>query len=268
MTAFQPEEPFFFPSNEKEIFALLGTPGGSVDLREGVIICSPAPFELKKFHWTMRQIAQSLQSYGFHTLRFDYFASGDSQGESRHFNLEDSRVNIQDAVRYLKSSGFVRRITLVAVRLGCPLALAACEVERVKRIVLIDPVCSGQEYLDETQSMHENLVAFHKIKIPNLLEGNPKTQRLGFPHDVTLAWQTQQIDSTRTRAKTKAVTVITTKDSPGNPPLSAALANQLEDVKHIELEENLRWGQAEALFIQDFPNKLIRTVVDSVRGLG
>jgi pimeloyl-ACP methyl ester carboxylesterase len=268
MTAVQPEEPFYFQSNEKEIFALLGTPGGSMDLREGVILCAPAPFELKKFHWTMRQIALSLQSSGYHTLRFDYFGSGDSEGESRAFNLEDSRANIQDAVRYLKNSGHVRRITLVGVRLGCPLALAACEVERVKRIVLIDPVYNGQAYLTEIQTMHQNLVAFHKIKIPTLAEGDPKTQRLGFPYDVTLAWQTQQIGSSHSYTKTKGVTLISTKNSPNPNPLIASLINRGEDVKLIELEENLRWGQSEALFIQDFPNKLIRTVVDSVRGLG
>lgn len=261
-----PEQPIFFESAKKGIFGLLGVPSSASNLREGVILCAPAPHEVKKYYWTMRQMAQRLQLAGYHTLRFDYFATGDSEGDGRDFDLDICRMNIQDAVQYLKGSGLIRRVSLVATRLACPLALQATQEERVRKLILIDPVWDGPAYLDQAKDMHRKMVKEHFITAPCYQQAALQGQLLGFPHNALLSWQMEHIDAFPRKIKAKSASVISTLGSPDPGPLVSYLSQQIEETRHLKISDKLKWGDARALQFQDFPNKLIRSVVDSIRG--
>jgi pimeloyl-ACP methyl ester carboxylesterase len=265
--ALHPEQPLFIESAGREIYALLGSPSPTSNLREGVIFCSPAPHEVKKFHWAQRQMAQRLQTAGYHTLRFDYYATGDSSGESRDYDLDLCRVNIQDAIRYLKSSGLIRRVSIVATRLGCPMALQAVQEERVRKLILIDPIVDAAACLQEAFSMQDAMLQEHLRVAPAYPKTALQGQLLGFPHNAYLSWQLQNLKTLPGNIKAKAVTVIKSQGSPDSSRLVTHLKAQVEETETVSVSDNLRWGCARALQFQDFPNQLLRKVMDSVRGV-
>jgi pimeloyl-ACP methyl ester carboxylesterase len=261
-----PEQPLFFESAGKDIYGLLGIPSSVSNAREAVIFCAPAPHEVKKFHWSMKQMAQRLQTAGYHTLRFDYFATGDSSGESRDYDLNLCRINIQDAIRYLKSSGLIRRVSIVATRLACPLVLQAVQEERVRKLILIDPIVDGAAYLKEAQAMQEAMLEEHIRVAPAYPKTAVQGQLLGFPHHAFLSWQLENLVVAPEDIKAKAITVISTQGSSDPAALVDHLSKRVEETNLISVSDNLRWGSARALQFQDFPNQLLRMVVDSVRG--
>jgi pimeloyl-ACP methyl ester carboxylesterase len=261
-----PEQPLFFQSAHRQIYGLLGSPASASNLREGVIFCAPAPYEVKKFHWTQRQLAQRLQMAGYHTLRFDYFATGDSEGESRDFDLNTCRVNIQDAIQYMKSSGLIRRVSLVATRLACPLALQAVATERVRKLILIDPVLDGKACLAEAQAMQEAMLELHLRNAPSYAPSALYGQLLGIPHQALLLWQLQNLECLPATIKAKAATIISSQGLPDPTGLMDHLTSQLEEVQHMRVSDNLKWGNARALQFQDFPNQLIHTAISAIRG--
>ncbi|WP_141736194.1 hypothetical protein [Oligoflexus tunisiensis] len=261
-----PEQPFFFESAHKQLYGQLGVPASASNLREGVIFCAPAPYEVKKFHWTQRQIAQRLQMAGYYTLRFDYFATGDSEGESRDYDLNQCRANIQDAIQYMKSSGLIRRISLVATRLACPLALQAVATERVRKLILIDPILDGSACLTEAQAMQETMLQLHLRNAPSYAPSALYGQLLGIPHQAYLLWQLQNLEGLPATIKAKAATIITSQGCPDPADLIEHLTSRLEEVRFMRISDNLKWGNARALQFQDFPNQLIHTVISAIRG--
>jgi hypothetical protein len=211
-------------------------------------------------------MAQRLQTAGYHTLRFDYFATGDSSGESRDYSLDLCRVNIRDAIGYMKSSGLIRRVSIVATRLACPLVLQAVQEERVKKLILIDPILDGAAYLAEAESMQEAMLQEHLRASPHYPRAALQGQLLGYPHHAFLSWQLQQLQTFPDHIKTKEVTVISSQGSSDPTPLVEHLREQVDETRVLSISDNLRWGNARALQFQDFPNQLLRTVVDSIRG--
>ncbi len=258
---------FFFRSGGREIFAQLSEPQGAAQLREGLIICSPLPHEVKKTHWTMRQIAQRAQQAGFTTLRFDYFGSGDSEGPSSAFDLLSAQENIADAISFLKNSGLVRRITLLALRLSCPLALEVLKHERIKRLILIDPILDGAQYLAQLKALHGQFVRGNPFEAPFAAEEERTRQLLGFPFDLLLDLQLRSILPSVSEIKAKSLQIIQSAGMPSLESWAHSLGSQSQTEVHLRVVSDLlHWDRVEALSIQDFPNELINAAVEAVRG--
>lgn len=256
----------FFPSGQQQLFGILHEPLNGNALREGVVICSPAPHEDKKFHWTQRQIANRLQLAGYTVLRFDYFATGDSEGASQDYALEHCRQNIQDAIAFLKASGQVRRVTVVATRLGGLLALQALAEERIKRLVLIDPVLDGESYLKRMQDMHNEMFDHNPFEAPYRTPLANHRQLLGFPFSEALGFSMRRLKATATLPKAKSVLLLQTENAADLSSLEQHLASDVDEVQISKVASALRWDDLQALQFQDFPNELIQKAVDAVRG--
>jgi pimeloyl-ACP methyl ester carboxylesterase len=97
----------------------------------------------------MRQLAVKLSAAGFHTLRFDYFGTGDSAGEMTDADLEGWEDDIESAMEELEHIVGAAQVALIGLRVGATLAakVAARKVEEVNALVLWDPVIGGEEYL-------------------------------------------------------------------------------------------------------------------------
>jgi pimeloyl-ACP methyl ester carboxylesterase len=99
----------------------------------------------------MRRLATLLGAAGCHVLRFDYFGTGDSMGQSRDVNLRGCEEDIETAIEELRDTSGATRVALVGLRLGATLAtqVAARKNKAVAALALWDPVVSGPEYLEE-----------------------------------------------------------------------------------------------------------------------
>jgi alpha/beta superfamily hydrolase len=116
--------PIFFGPSERQLYGVYHPPRGAPrDL--GVLLCYPAPQEYMRTHWAMRRLATLLSQRGFHVLRFDYYATGDSAGESSEAALGTWSRDIGLAASELRDVAGVGTVSAVGLRLGATLAAQA-----------------------------------------------------------------------------------------------------------------------------------------------
>ena len=161
--------PFYFGSDERRLFGIYDpAPPGSKSGRAAVL-CYPWGSEYLHAHRTMRQLGTKLTHAGFHTLRFDYFGTGDSAGEMTQATLGGWEADIELAIDEVKHMTCATRVALIGLRLGATLAatVAAKRPREVNALVLWDPVVSGEEYLKELRSVSASPSAARTPAVPS-----------------------------------------------------------------------------------------------------
>jgi pimeloyl-ACP methyl ester carboxylesterase len=142
--------PFYFGTGSRRLFGIYA-PGKAGGRLRAALICPPWGPEYLRAHRSVRQLALNLGAAGFHTLRFDYFGTGDSAGDVRDGDLKGWRADIETALEELKDMTGATQVTVVGLRLGATLAaeVAVRRSKDVSGLVLWDPVVSGADYLRE-----------------------------------------------------------------------------------------------------------------------
>jgi len=91
-------------------------------------------------------------------MRFDYQATGDSAGEFQNTTLDHWLENIKVAADELRSISGQNDITAIGLRLGASLVLMASKSANFKKIIMWDPVVSGEAYLQNIKQLHQQLL--------------------------------------------------------------------------------------------------------------
>jgi hypothetical protein len=142
---------------------------GTRDSETGVLICAPLGHEYLRSHFVLQRLARRLAQVGVPTLRFDYFGSGDSLGESRDATCARWQNDIVAAAHELKQRTAARRIVGVGVRLGATLLTNVCGRCEFHRLVLWDPVESGGQHeaaLSEAHRLHLHSGPAWRLRLP------------------------------------------------------------------------------------------------------
>jgi pimeloyl-ACP methyl ester carboxylesterase len=141
--------PFFFGTAERRLFGIYESAAVGTAGKRAAIICYPWGAEYLYAHRTLRQLALKLSSAGFHTLRFDFYGTGDSGGEPTDIDLAGSEADLETAIEELTEITGLSKITLIGLRLGAVIAagVAARLSSKIEALVLWDPIVSGPEYL-------------------------------------------------------------------------------------------------------------------------
>jgi pimeloyl-ACP methyl ester carboxylesterase len=147
--------PLYLGTQERRLFALY-EPAAAKDRRSrAAVLCHPWGAEYVYAHRTMRQLAVRLSACGFHTLRFDYFGTGDSGGEDSEANPAAAEADVESAIEGLRDIVGAARVTLIGLRLGATLAARAAvrRQENVEALVLWDPIVLPEEAAAMTRSL-------------------------------------------------------------------------------------------------------------------
>lgn len=212
-------EPFYFGEPGGQLLGLYHPPAG-VPRAEGVVICAPLFSEYFRSHSCLRRLAMALAARGLHVLRFDYYGTGDSNGEFESTTPDDWQANIGTAIAELEAISGVRQIRLVGVRFGATLAArVALDVQAIDRIVLWDPIADGAAYVRQLRATHERLLRAHGLALP--LEEpslNDKQELVGVPVSQRLVERLESVSLPRwsdlpRRPGTSAVLVLSRNDS-------------------------------------------------------
>jgi len=142
--------PHFFGAPTHPLFGIYA-PSRAEQGRTGAVICPPVGQEGLRAHRALRLLADQLAASGVDVLRFDYFGTGDSGGDTREGRPPVWLADIRLAVDHLRELAGVRRVVLIGARLGGLLA-ACAEARGVSRLLLWDPVLGGDEYLRELEA--------------------------------------------------------------------------------------------------------------------
>ena len=139
--------PLYLGTRERRLFAVY-EPAATKDRRtRAAVLCHPWGAEYVYAHRTLRQLAVKLSASGFHTLRFDYFGTGDSGGEDSEANPAEAESDVESAIEGIQDMVGVTRVALIGLRLGATLAArtAMRRKENVEALVLWDPVVRPEE---------------------------------------------------------------------------------------------------------------------------
>ena len=168
--------PLFFGDSRRPLYGVYHPPRQRGAKERGVVLCYPFGQEYMRSHRAFRQLAVLLAKAGYAVLRFDYFGTGDSAGESEDGSVEQWVTDVHTAVQELRDTSGALRVTLVGLRLGAALAaLAAVDREDVDLVVLWDPVTDGSDYLAELLA---GRAGEPTVSAPAGINGFPLTARL------------------------------------------------------------------------------------------
>jgi len=193
LSAPTPVFPFYFGSEDKQLFGCYQKPQERVNRDCAVLICQPMGHEYIYCHRALRQLSTRLANAGFPVLRFDFYGCGDSLGEGEDGTVAQWLRDVSTAIAEVKARAGVDRVCLVGVRLGASLAFAAAAQRMdVDSLVLWDPVVLGSVYLDELASLQKQAMK-HRRRQSWTRSGLP-TEVIGFPLPTRLRTELEQLD--------------------------------------------------------------------------
>jgi pimeloyl-ACP methyl ester carboxylesterase len=155
---------FYFGTGERRLFGIYepAVPGSGGT--RAAVLCHPWGREYLHAHRAMRQLAIRLSVAGYHTLRFDYFGTGDSAGDMEDADLAGWESDIDAAIAEIRDIVGAPQVALIGLRLGATVAarVAARGAARGNRVVdtlvLWDPILSTAGWLaplDEVMARHQ-----------------------------------------------------------------------------------------------------------------
>ncbi|MES2825864.1 MAG: alpha/beta fold hydrolase [Pseudomonadota bacterium] len=140
---------FYFGPSASYLFGAYHPPQNG-NRREGIVLCNPFGQEYMRAHRSLRRLAINLAAQGYAVLRFDYRGTGDSAGTLESVTAQDWQDDISIAVQELMDVAAVTKVSLLGLRVGALLAAqVAAKNPKISRLVMWDPVVSGQAYIDE-----------------------------------------------------------------------------------------------------------------------
>lgn len=146
----QMEDIFYFGSEAARLFGAWHPPDPSGSRTTGVVVCPSMGQEAVGGHPLCRRLAVVLAGYGYPVLRFDYFGTGDSLGESHEVTIDGCLDDIDTAVDEMRRRSGCPRICLVGLRFGATLAILSGSLRRkLDAIAALNPVTNGRAYVVE-----------------------------------------------------------------------------------------------------------------------
>lgn len=253
--------PFFFGASAQPLYGVYHPPREQTHPVRAVLLCYPAGIEYMRAHRAFRQLTSLLVRSGVHVLRFDYFGTGDSAGSVEDASLARWQEDVELAIEELKANAGVEKIDLVGLRLGGTLAvLAASRRADVSRLLLWDPVISGEAYLEE-------LLTYAELPARN---GNPTAWPAGtvgvggFALTAGMRSEIAAIDLRVVPPPRVPITLIASEERALDLALCDAWRGGEVDVECRCVPSENRWIEGDAFGSALIPQDIIQAVVETV----
>lgn len=129
------------------LVGMLHRPTGATVRQPAVLFCHAFGEERKSSALAMSRLARAVAGAGHLALRFDYYGTGDSEGEAVEVTLQSLMDDVACAASFLRGEAGTRRLCLLGLRLGATLAARGAEaLEGCAGLALIEPVADGAAY--------------------------------------------------------------------------------------------------------------------------
>lgn len=247
--------PFHFGSSRQPLYGVYHPPRGQGAREHGVLLCAPMGQEYMRAHRAFRQLAMLLARAGIPVLRFDYFGTGDSAGDSDEGTVAQWLDDVGTAADELKDTASVRRVSLVGLRLGALLAARAAKGrDDVDRLVMWDPVASGRAYADELVAMAEPAGA------AAVMARGETVGVLGFPLTRALHAGLAELDAPEAVPARGILTVVSADDFESrqlHERVAAGNASAAFDC----IPSDGRWGEVDNFGSALIPQQIIQRIV-------
>jgi uncharacterized protein len=137
---------FHFGSRQRRLFGYYEPAQANSSKLRAVLLCHPMGNEQVFAYRSMRQLAARLVRAGFHVLRFDYFGTGDSYGDTGEGDLAGWCGDIETAIEELKEITGATKVDLAGLRLGANLSarVAADRPQEINKLILWEPLTAQE----------------------------------------------------------------------------------------------------------------------------
>lgn len=137
-------EPFFF--RDEQIIGFYH-PSSDPNSSRLLVICPPLFDDYRRSYRAISEVAIACADQGIHTLRFDFFGTGESQGVLEQATLSEWENDIEAAIEEGIELSGADEVLLLGVRFGATLA-AQSKHRKIVRYIFWDPVISGKDYIE------------------------------------------------------------------------------------------------------------------------
>jgi len=137
---------FHFGSRQRRLFGYYEPAQANFRRVQAALLCHPMGNEQVFAYRTLRQLAARLVRSGFHVLRFDYFGTGDSYGDTGEGDLASWCDDIETALEELKEITGATKVDVVGLRLGANLSarVASKRPEEINKLILWEPLAADE----------------------------------------------------------------------------------------------------------------------------
>ena len=261
--------PFRFGPPQRQLMGLYHPAAPGRPKPAALLLCNPLGQEAVRTHRMFRVLAERLARAGVHVLRFDYFGTGDSDGDDTDGHLDLWREDILLAQQELRRRAAGAPVTWLGVRLGATLACLAAgsapAAAAPDRLVLWEPLTDGPAYLAEMVRHHRLALASSYSLIPARYRQPGPNEALGFGLGETLLAQLRQLKAdTLPAVPARQVTLVSGRGEPGAAALAKQLARHAVPHRTLPFEHAFHWSSEEALNTALVPHEALQVLAGAV----
>jgi uncharacterized protein len=137
----------FLGSRSRPLFAALHLPAGPA--LGATLICPPIGAELARNYRREVLLGRALARRGIAALRFQYWGTGHSGGDSSDLGFDGMCADAEVAIEHLRATVGVLPVGIVGTRLGAVVATVTAARSAPFAIALWDPVIAPERYFRE-----------------------------------------------------------------------------------------------------------------------
>ncbi len=255
-----------FGTSDRRLFGVYGVPSPSAAPRGAALLCPPWGQEYVVSHRLYLRLANRLSQAGYHVLRFDYFGTGDSDGDRRDGDLESWQDDATTALEELRDISGAAAVTVLGIRLGAAVAWRLATARReVRAAVLWDPVISGTAYVQDLIQTQRQIDRF-SLTEPLLTRGQPgDLHLLGFPMTLAMRASIERIQLETYAARSNAEVKLFFSDVVGDGHvLSAAMQAAGVAVRSETLLGASPWREDESTGHGALPEPLLERMIEGM----
>ena len=255
----------------RQVFAMLQPAGGAAPREHGVLLCNPFGQEAIRAHRLVRVLADRLAAAGFAVMRFDYFGTGDSDGDDTEGRLPRWTDDIVAVDAELRSRAGLSRTTWIGIRLGASLAVAAAARARPhpERLILWDPITDGAAYLEELALAHAwwmqagsaGLDTARRLSRHSTLPPGPVDEALGFPLGESIRADIRDLSAQAFANCPSPMTVISSADA---SPCCRVPAPLERTARVHRIDSELEWVAISQMRSAVVPSDALQAVNDAL----
>jgi hypothetical protein len=189
-------EPFYFGDSPRSLFGILHP--AIARQKKALLACPPLFQDAIRSHRALWQLAESLSEAGIDTLRFDWFGTGDSGGESRDLVFDGMLTDLLVAREALATMSGAASVRMLALRSSAfPLLMHAAAQPMPVDLVLWDPCLDGKAVVADWREQQARQIAeagryVYRTSVPD------RDELLGFTVNDELLASIEALDLSRT----------------------------------------------------------------------
>lgn len=148
--------------------------------RRAALLCPPLGQDMIRTFRVYRLLAQTLAARGYAVMRFDYFGTGDSSGESMMVDWNRCIADASEAASTLRTNAGCDSIVAFGARLGANIALSASKAARFDEVIVWDPALSGRQHIERMDALQAALLSDATRFLKPRADADVSTQWVGF----------------------------------------------------------------------------------------